>query len=174
MSTFFIINIKSLLIEFLIINAIISAILVIISKNPVISVIYLISLVLNSALYLIIKGMSFIGIAYILIYLGAVIVLFLFVIMMINVKITDILEIGYQYTKNIPIALIVSSLFIYEFFNILPYYLSNSSLPLENSYLISIIKNIFLAINNFSFFNNNLDYSNLFSYNLTPFYFYNN
>jgi len=53
------INVKSLLIELLIINAICSAILVIISKNPVISVIFLISLVLNSALFLMVKGMPF-------------------------------------------------------------------------------------------------------------------
>lgn len=79
-------NVKSLVIELLIINAILSAILVIISKNPVISVIFLISLVLNSALFLIAKGMPFLGISYILVYLGAIIVLFLFVIMMINVR----------------------------------------------------------------------------------------
>ena len=65
---------------------IISAILIIISKNPVISVIFLISLVLNSALFLIEKGMPFLGISYILVYLGAIIVLFFFVIMMINVR----------------------------------------------------------------------------------------
>lgn len=60
-------NVKSLIIELLIINAILSAILVIISKNPVISVIFLISLVLNSALFLIAKGMPFLGISYILV-----------------------------------------------------------------------------------------------------------
>ena len=79
-------NVKSFLIELLIIIAISSAILVIISKNPVISVIFLISLVLNSALFLMVKGLPFLGISYILIYLGAIIVLFLFVIMMINVR----------------------------------------------------------------------------------------
>ena len=115
MSTLISLNVKSLVIELLIINAILSAILVIISKNPVISVIFLISLVLNSALFLMVKGMPFLGISYTLIYLGAIIVLFLFVIMMINVRLTDILETGTQYTKNIPLALTVSSLFLYEF-----------------------------------------------------------
>ena len=86
MNIFMYLNVKSLLIELLIINAICSAILVIISKNPVISVIFLISLVLNSALFLIVKGLPFLGISYILVYLGAIIVLFLFVIMMINVR----------------------------------------------------------------------------------------
>lgn len=145
-------NVKSLLIELLIISAISSAILVIISKNPVISVIFLISLVLNSALFLMVKGMPFLGISYILIYLGAIIVLFLFVIMMINIKLTDILETGYQYTKNIPLALIVSGLFLYEFFNVLPSYINSPGLPLDNSIILSIIKEIVLTLN--SYFNN--------------------
>lgn len=148
MSTFLFINIKSLVIELLIITAIISAILVIISKNPVVSVIYLISLILNAALFLIVKGMPFIGISYILIYLGAIIVLFLFVIMMININLTDILETGFNYTKNIPLALVVSGLFIYEFINILPSYLNNSVLSLNNSLLYSIYIDSVLFINN--------------------------
>ena len=139
MNTLIYLNIKSLIIELLIISAISSAILVIISKNPVISVIFLISLVLNSALFLMVKGMPFLGISYILIYLGAIIVLFLFVIMMINIKLTDILETGYQYTKNIPLALTVSGLFLYEFFNVLPSYLNSPVLPLDNSIFLSII-----------------------------------
>ena len=147
MNTLIFINVKSLVIELLIINAIISAILVIISKNPVISVIFLISLVLNSALFLIAKGMPFLGISYILVYLGAIIVLFLFVIMMINIKLTDILETGYQYTKNIPLALIVSALFLYEIFNILPSYINSPVIPLENSLLITFIKETVLALN---------------------------
>jgi NADH:ubiquinone oxidoreductase subunit 6 (subunit J) len=109
---------KSILLEILIINSIASAILVIIAKNPVVSVIFLISLVLNAALFLITKGLSYIGIAYILIYLGAVIVLFLFVIMMININLVEIIQVGQEYTKNIPLALTVSGLFLYEFFNL--------------------------------------------------------
>lgn len=138
MNTFMFLNVKNIIMELLIINAVISAILVIISKNPVISVIFLISLVLNSALFLIMKGMPFIGISYILIYLGAIIVLFLFVIMMINVRLTDILETGTQYTKNIPLAITVSGLFLYEFFNILPLYLNSTVLPLDISILLNV------------------------------------
>lgn len=147
MSTLISLNIKSLLMEILVLNAIASAILVIISKNPVISVVFLISLVLNSALYLIVKGISFLGIAYILIYLGAIIVLFLFVIMMINIKLTDILETGIQYTKNIPLALIISGLFLYECLNILPYYLNNAAIPLDWSLIVNTFKEIIIEIN---------------------------
>lgn len=149
MSIFMYLNVKSILIELLIINAICSAILVIISKNPVISVIFLISLILNSALFLMVKGMPFLGISYILIYLGAIIVLFLFVIMMINVRLTDILETGSQYTKNIPLALTVSGLFLYEFLNVLPaaQAMNSSVLFIEDSILISLSKQIVLFLN---------------------------
>jgi len=91
--------------------------------------------------------MPFLGISYILVYLGAIIVLFLFVIMMINVKLTDILETGYQYTKNIPLALTVSALFLYEFYNVLPSFLNSPALPLDSSILLSLSKEIVLTIN---------------------------
>ena len=150
MSIYMYINIKSLLIELLIINAICSAILVIISKNPVISVIFLISLVLNSALFLIVKGMPFLGISYILIYLGAIIVLFLFVIMMINIRLVDILEVGREYTKNLPLALSIGFVFLYMIFSI-----SNSTNSNEiDIYPVEIINNFNkLLLNPSSLFN---------------------
>ena len=141
-------NIKNILLEILVFSAILSSILVITARNPIISVIFLISLVLNAALYLIVKGIYFIGISYILIYLGAIIVLFLFVIMMINIKLTDILEIGYQYTKNIPLAFTVASLFIYFFFYLLPSYLNNPLINLEESFLTIILKELTLSLDN--------------------------
>ena len=139
-------NIKNILLEILVFTAILSSILVITAKNPIISVIFLISLVLNAALYLLVKGIYFIGISYILIYLGAIIVLFLFVIMMINIKLTDILEIGYQYTKNIPLAFVVTSLFLYFFFYQLPSYLNNPLYSLDESSFSIIIKEITMSI----------------------------
>lgn len=81
---------------------------------------------------------------------GAIAVLFLFVIMLINIRLTDIIETGRQYTKNIPLALAVSGLFVYEFFNILPSYINSSPLPLDSSYLLSLLKELVLTINNFS------------------------
>lgn len=84
---------------------------------------------------------------------------------LVHIKLTDILETGYQYTKNIPLALTVSGLFLYEFFNILQTGSSfsnaewagegwNSSVipfPLvaDNSILLSIVKEIVLTLNSF-------------------------
>jgi|ERR1700733_3336521 len=102
-----------------------SSIFSITSKNPVISVIFLISTFVQAALYLILIGINFVGISYIVIYVGAIAVLFLFVIMMINIKLTDILETGNQYTKNLPLAIAIGSLFIFIVFSILPFNFNN-------------------------------------------------
>lgn len=122
------------ILDFLSLGAILSSVLVITSKNPVVAVIFLISLFINTAGYLIFLGIGFVGISYIIIYIGAITVLFLFVIMMVNIRLLDILEIGNEYTKNLPLALLVGTLFVYEIFNVLPFTINNVfilDLPLE-------------------------------------------
>ena len=133
------------LLDLLALGAIISSVLVITSKNPVISVLFLISVFVQAAGYLILLGVGFIGISYIIVYIGAITVLFLFVIMMINIKLTDILETGSQYTKNLPLALAIGSVFLYEIFNIMPFSLNNVS---AISALLNILTNSNLFVLN--------------------------
>lgn len=135
---------KNLFLDILAFGALLSSLLVITSKNPVIAVIYLISLFVNAAGYLIVLGVGFIGITYIIVYVGAITVLFLFVIMMINIKLSDITEEGSQYTKSIPLALAVGALFVYEFFTIMPFTFNNVN-------FISALLEIFTSFNNFLF-----------------------
>src|SRR6266550_2793593 len=101
-------------INFLALVTILCAILSITSKNPVVSIIYLISTFVLAAGYLILIGINFIGISYIVIYVGAIAILFLFIIMMINIKLSDILETGPQYNKNLPLAIAIGSIFIFN------------------------------------------------------------
>ena len=115
----------TLILKFLSIGTVLSGILTITAKNPVISVIYLIFTFVLAAGYLILIGIQFIGISYIIVYVGAIAVLFLFVIMMINIKLTDILETGTQYTKNLPLAITIGSLFLYVFYSIIPFNFNN-------------------------------------------------
>lgn len=117
----------TLFLNFLSIGTVLSGILTITAKNPVISVIYLIFTFVFAAGYLILIGIQFIGISYIIVYVGAIAVLFLFVIMMINIKLTDILETGTQYTKNLPLAISIGSLFLYIIYNIIPFNFNNVS-----------------------------------------------
>ena len=152
---------NNLILDILSFGAIVSSILVITSNNPVVAVIFLISLFINTAGYLILIGIGFIGLSYIIIYIGAITVLFLFIIMMININLEDIQEVGSQYSKNIPLALSIAFLFIYEFFTIMPFTFSNVSvisyglnfLINLNSVLFSsditniINNNIFMTVN---------------------------
>jgi NADH-ubiquinone oxidoreductase chain 6 len=118
---------KNILINILAFTALLSAVLVITSKNPIVSVVYLILVFCSSALYLILFGINFIGISYIIIYVGAIAIIFLFIIMMINIKLSDILVTGKEYSKNLPLAAIIGFFFIYEMFNILPFTFNNIS-----------------------------------------------
>jgi len=95
-----------------------SSIISITSNNPIISIIFLITAFVNAAGYLILLGINFIGISYIVIYVGAIAVLFLFIILMINIKLTDILDTGYNFTKNLPLGLNIASLLLFIFFSI--------------------------------------------------------
>jgi len=131
---------KNLYIDLLAYGTLFSSVLVITSKNPVIAVTFLIAVFVNAAGYLILSGIGFIGITYIILYVGAITVLFLFVIMMINIKLSDILETGSQYTKSLPLALSVGSLFLYEIFTIMPFSFNNVS-------AISTLLNMLTSLN---------------------------
>jgi NADH-ubiquinone oxidoreductase chain 6 len=130
---------KNMLIDILAFGTLLSSILVITSKNPVIAVLFLIAAFCNAAGYLILLGIGFIGISYIIVYCGAITVLFLFVIMMLNIKLADILETGSQYTKNIPLALAIGSLFVYELFTIMPFTFNNIK---ALSYLLELLTSL--------------------------------
>lgn len=66
-----------------------SAILVVVSSNPVHAILALVLLFTNSAACLLAIGSSFLGLIIIVIYMGAVSVLFLFTLMMLNIEETS-------------------------------------------------------------------------------------
>src|SRR5947208_10780774 len=101
-------NVYSLDLLYLI--AILLGILVIISKNPIVSVLFLIGLFLCISVYLILTGLNFIGLSYLLVYIGAVSILFLFILMLINVRISELLM---DNINSIPLAILVGSFFNY-------------------------------------------------------------
>jgi NADH-ubiquinone oxidoreductase chain 6 len=118
--------------------SIISGIFVIISKNPIVSVLFLIGLFLSISSYLIILGINFIGLSYLLVYVGAVSILFLFILMLINVRISELLN---DASNSIPLAIIITLAFNYPVYKILPY-----SITAFNSYTLdlnNVLNNIF-------------------------------
>ncbi|QCB16415.1 NADH dehydrogenase subunit 6 (mitochondrion) [Armillaria borealis] len=122
-------------------GSLLSGVFTITSKNPVISILFLISVFVQAAIYLILTGVNFIGLAYIIIYVGAIAVLFLFVIMMLNINLSEILETDNQYTKNLPLAIAIGFLFIYNFSNILSFQFFSDLNIQENSYLLFLKSN---------------------------------
>jgi NADH:ubiquinone oxidoreductase subunit 6 (subunit J) len=80
------ITMKNVFIYLLAFGALVTSVSAITSKNPVISVIYLIATFVQLAGVLVLLGINFVGISYIVVYVGSIAVLFLFVIMMINVR----------------------------------------------------------------------------------------
>ena len=105
--------------------AILCGILVIISKNPIVSVLFLIGLFLCISAYLILTGLNFIGLSYLLVYVGAVSILFLFILMLINVRISELLI---DSINSIPLAILVGSFFNYFVNNVLPYMVMTNNL----------------------------------------------
>ena len=97
--------------------SVLSGILVIISKNPIVSVLFLIGLFLNIAGYLMMLGINFIGLSYLLVYVGAVSILFLFILMLINVRISELVT---DNNNSVPLAAIIGIVFNLTLFNLLP------------------------------------------------------
>lgn len=122
---------------------IICSILVIIAKNPVHSILYLILVFCASSLLLVSIGSEFLGIIFIVVYVGAIAVLFLFVIMMLNIK---IIELNENIIRYLPLTFIIFfilfiQIFIYsDFINIIDsvYYLDWIVLLNQSSNLVLI------------------------------------
>lgn len=123
-------NMNNFLLDLLAFGAVLSGILVITSKNPVISVLFLISVFINAAGYLLLLGVGFVGISYLIVYVGAIAILFLFVVMMLNIRLVEIISVGREYTKNLPLGLIVGSLFFFEILSIVPASTVSAGVPL--------------------------------------------
>jgi NADH-ubiquinone oxidoreductase chain 6 len=97
--------------------SVILGIFIIVTKNPVISVLYLILLFSSIACYLILLGVKFIGISYLLVYVGAVSILFLFILMLINIRVSELIS---DTNNNIPLALVTILTFVVLFTTVLP------------------------------------------------------
>lgn len=103
--------------------ALVSGIMVIQARNPVHSVLFLILVFFNSAALLLLLGLDFFALIFLVVYVGAIAVLFLFVIMMLNIKLAEINEKRLRY---LPIGGVLLFLFALEIFLIV----DNDLIPL--------------------------------------------
>jgi NADH-quinone oxidoreductase subunit J len=88
-----------------------SAVLVIFSRNPVHSVLWLILAFFNAAGLMLIAGAEFIALLLVIVYVGAVAVLFLFVVMMLDI---DFAELRSGFTRNLPFGIIIALVLLAE------------------------------------------------------------
>ncbi|ADE38393.1 NADH-quinone oxidoreductase subunit J [Candidatus Puniceispirillum marinum] len=88
-----------------------SAFMVVISKNPVYSVLFLILSFFNAAGLFVLIGAEFLAMLLVVVYVGAVAVLFLFVVMMLDINFAE-MRAGFQ--KYLPLGLIVGGILVFE------------------------------------------------------------
>lgn len=103
--------------------ALVSGVMVIQARNPVHSVLFLILVFFNVAGLLILLGLDFFAMIFLVVYVGAIAVLFLFVVMMLNIKLAEINEKRLRY---LPIGGLLGILFLVEIFLIV----DNDLIPL--------------------------------------------
>jgi NADH-quinone oxidoreductase subunit J len=88
-----------------------SAVMVVTSRNPVHSVLFLILAFFNAAALFLIAGAEFLAMILVIVYVGAVAVLFLFVVMMLDIDFTQLRE-GFQ--RYAPIGAVIGGILFLE------------------------------------------------------------
>src|SRR6266704_1392659 len=88
-----------------------SAVMVIVSRNPVHSVLFLILAFVNASGLFVLMGAEFLAMILVVVYVGAVAVLFLFVIMMLDV---DFSELRAGFIDYLPIGIVIGGIFMFE------------------------------------------------------------
>ncbi len=99
-----------------------SAVMVIVSRNPVHSVLYLILAFVNASGLFVLMGAEFLAMILVVVYVGAVAVLFLFVIMMLDVDFAQLRE---GFIEYLPVGLVIGGIFMFELLLIVGFWFIN-------------------------------------------------
>ena len=91
--------------------AVASGVMVVSARNPVHSVLFLILAFFNAAGLFVLMGAEFLAMILVVVYVGAVAVLFLFVIMMLDVDFTELRE---GFMEYLPVGLVIGGIFLAE------------------------------------------------------------
>jgi len=105
-----------------------SALGVVLSRNPVHAALFLVLAFFNSAALWLLLEAEFLGIVLVLVYVGAVMVLFLFVVMMLDVNVTQLRE---GFTKHAPLGALVALIMVGEVFYVVWVRHLGLALPLD-------------------------------------------
>ena len=96
----------------------VSGLLVITSRNPVHSALFLVLAFFTAAGIWLLLRAEFLAIALVVVYVGAVMVLFLFVVMMLDINIERLHE---RFWSNLPLAIVVGGVMVWELITVLAY-----------------------------------------------------
>jgi NADH:ubiquinone oxidoreductase subunit 6 (subunit J) len=88
-----------------------SSICVVFSRNPIFSILFLVFSFSNASCLLFLFNFEFLPISFLIIYVGAIAVLFLFVLMMLNIKLAELNDI---YSNFLPFTIFLALAFICE------------------------------------------------------------
>ncbi|HKL55801.1 MAG TPA: NADH-quinone oxidoreductase subunit J [Roseovarius sp.] len=94
------------------VSVLVGGLFTVISRNPVHSVLWLILAFISSAGLFVLLGAEFVAMLLIIVYVGAVAVLFLFVVMMLDV---DFAELKAEMAKYMPLALLIGVILLMQF-----------------------------------------------------------
>jgi len=97
---------------------VLAALGVITSRNPVHSALFLVLAFVQSAMLWLLLEAEFLAVVLILVYVGAVMVLFLFVVMMLDINVEELKE---GFTRYLPVGLLVAFVVVLEIVNVLWY-----------------------------------------------------
>ena len=103
-----------------------SAIMVIVARNPVHSVLFLILAFVNAAGLFVLLGAEFLAMILIVVYVGAVAVLFLFVVMMLDV---DFAELRQGFLNYLPVGFLVGAVLLIELLFVVGAWAINPAVP---------------------------------------------
>jgi NADH-quinone oxidoreductase subunit J len=90
---------------------VVAALGVITARNPVYAALFLVLAFLNSAVLWLLMEAEFLAIVLVLVYVGAVMVLFLFVVMMLDVNVEQLRE---GFTRYAPLGLLIAGIVVFE------------------------------------------------------------
>ena len=130
-------NILFLIITILIV---ICALLVILSKNPIHSILFLVLIFVLTTVLFLTLNVDFLAMLFLVLYVGAIVVLFLFVVMMLNVRILELKE---RVISYLPIAIIIVGVFFLLILFVLKLNFLTESSTLQQETLSGILKSVF-------------------------------
>ncbi len=97
---------------------VVAALGVVTSRNPVHSALFLVLAFFQSSLLWLLLEAEFLAVVLVLVYVGAVMVLFLFVVMMLDINVEELRQ---GYTRYLPLGLVVASVLVLEIVHVIWY-----------------------------------------------------